>query len=87
MTTKLKAKIMLAILKVAPMGASEHEFERMANDGNVPGIWRYYQNSLAKRADAGVSVVRTNEIALEALQPAMQAIYELPTSDGRAGRE
>jgi hypothetical protein len=83
MTTKLKAKIMLAILDLAPLGAARPEFLRMANDGNVPGMWRYYQNSLAKRADVGESVAHANEIAFEMLEAAVKAVYQLPTSDGR----
>ena len=83
MTTKLKARIMMAILDLAPMGAAKAEFTRMANDGNVPGLWRYYQNALAKRADVGESVAHANEISFEMLQPALKAIHHLPTSDGR----
>jgi hypothetical protein len=83
MTTKVKAKIMLAILKVAPMGASQQEFERMASDGNVPGMWRYFQNSLAKRVDVGKSVAHADEVSFEMLEPAVKAVYKLPTSDGR----
>jgi hypothetical protein len=85
MTTKLKARIMLAILDLAPMATpSKSEFVRMANDGNVPGMWRNYQNALAKRAQVGESVAHANEIAFEMLEPAVKAIYELPTSDGRS---
>jgi hypothetical protein len=81
-TTKLKAKIMLAVLDLAPVGTSRPELVRMANDGNVPGLWRYYQNALGKRAEGEV-VAHNNEIAFEMLQPAMKAVYQLPTSDGR----
>jgi len=83
MTTKLKARIMLAILELAPAGKSRPEFVRMANDGNVPGMWRSFQNSLAKRAEAGEPVAHSNEIAFEMMEPALKAVYELPTSDGR----
>jgi hypothetical protein len=56
----------------------------MANDGNVPGMWRYYQNALAKRAEVEGPVAHTNEIALEMLEAAVKAVYALPTSDGRS---
>lgn len=87
MTTKLKAKVMLAILELAPLGTSRPEFVRMANDGNVPGIWRYYQNSLAKRVKVEEAIARADEISFALLQPAMKAVYELPTSDGLTSRD
>jgi hypothetical protein len=83
MTTKLKAKIMLAILDLAPMGTARPEFIRMANDGNVPGMWRYFQNALVKQAEGGASGAHSNEIAFDMLEAAVKAVYQLPTSDGR----
>lgn len=43
----------------------------------------YYQNALAKRVDVGTSVAHADEISFEMLQPAVKAVYQLPTSDGR----
>ena len=51
MTEGVKARVLFAILECAPMGRSREQFQAYARTGDVEGLWSYYQNAMARRAD------------------------------------
>ena len=86
MTMRLKAEIMLAILNLAPTKDSRREFAKLAAEGNAGGIWTYYQRAIATRPDIEASVAKSQHVTFGMLLPAVKAVYERPTSDGREAR-
>jgi hypothetical protein len=86
MTAQLKAEILPAILNLAPTKSSCEEFQRLAAKGDVAGMWTFYQRAIATRRDVELSVAKAQKITFEMLEPAMKAIYDLPTSDKQPAR-
>ena len=78
----VKAQVLLAILKLAPVGRSLDEFEQYAADGNADAIWRYIDNATRYRGDVGRSVQNAGKISFETLRPAIDAVYRIPESEG-----
>jgi hypothetical protein len=76
-----KVKVLLEILKLAPMARSKSDFSRYADAGDLGGFWTYYENSIRARSDVGKRVEDEGEISFERLWPAMNAVYGLPTED------
>lgn len=82
MSPYVKAQVMLAILKLAPMGKSLEQFERYAEAGDLDSMWRYFENATQYRSDVGRSVEAVGKISFEVLRPALEAVYRIPESAG-----
>ena len=67
------------------MGRSREQFEAYARTGDVEGLWSYYQNAMASRADVKREVEASGEVSFEMLRPSMEAVYRLPAKSGLDG--
>jgi hypothetical protein len=85
-TKKLKAEVMLAILNLAPSKAARVEFERMAAQGDPEATWAYYRSAIAARKDKELSIARAQRTTFEMLLPAVETIYNTPTSTSVTSR-
>ena len=79
MTQGVKAKVLFAVLSCAPMGRSKERFKKYAQEGDVEGLWTYYQRAMSARPDVKRGVETSGEVSFEMLRSAMDAIYHLPT--------
>jgi len=79
MTDAHKVKVLYSILRWAPMVEFKPEFRRYAEAGDLDSFWRYFENSIKARQDVRRSVESAGEVSFEALRPAMEAVYKLPT--------
>ena len=78
----VKSQVMLAVLKLAPMGRSLDQFERYAAQGDVDAMWKYIEAATRHRPDVGRSIEGAGRISFETLRPALEAIYRLRESAG-----
>ena len=82
MTKAQKLRTLLAILDCAPAAHAMTVFESAARRGDLSAFWDHYQEVLGKSADEGTLRIASNEeISFEMIEPAMQAVYDLPTRD------
>ncbi len=82
MTQAQKLRTLLAILDCAPAAHAMTVFESAARRGDLSAFWDHYQEVLGKSADEGTLRIASNEeISFEMIEPAMQAVYDLPTRD------
>ena len=82
MTNAHKLRTLLAILECAPAAQTMTVFESAARSGNLPLFWKQYRSTLRKSKHKGEPQPESQgEITLAMLEPAMKAVYDLPTSD------
>ena len=82
MTKTQKIRTLLAVLECASVTQSMTGFESAARARNLASLWSYYQSGLrTSKRDRKPRADERTEITLEMLEPAMNAVYELPTSD------
>ena len=83
MTNAHKLKTLLAILDCAPAAHAMTVFESAARSGNLSLFWKQYRSALrtSKLTDEP-QPESEGEITLAMLEPAMKAVYDLPTTDG-----
>ncbi len=82
MTQAQKLRTLLAILDCAPAAHAMTVFESAARRGDLSAFWDHYQEVLGKSAHEGTLRIASNgEISFEMIEPAMQAVYDLPTRD------
>lgn len=83
MTNARKLRTLLAILECAPAAHAITVFESAARSDNLSLFWQQYQSALrtSKRHDEPLPK-SGGEITLAMPEPAMKAVYNLPTTDG-----
>lgn len=81
MTRIKKARALFGILDCASMGLSRPTIMGYAKEGNVEAIWSYYTRAIARRPDVGETVASGGGTSFEMLQPAMEAVYQLPLTE------
>ena len=83
MTTADKLRTLLAILECAPAAHALTVFESAARSGNLSVFWNAYRSALRTSTRRDKSLPESEgEITLAMLEPAMKAVYDLPTRDG-----
>ena len=81
MTTAHKLRTLLAILECAPAARAMTVFESAARGGNLSLFWKQYRSTIRKSKHT-TEPESKGEITLAMLEPAMKAVYDLPTTDG-----
>ena len=82
MTKAQKVRTLLAIVECAPAACAMTAFESAARRGDLSAFWDHYQDALGRsKHDGQLRVASKGEISLEMTEPAMQAVYDLPTHD------
>ena len=83
MTNAQKLRTLLAILECAPAARATTVFESATRSGNLSLFWKEYQLALQKsRKDDAPQLESREGVTLAMLEPAMKAVYDLPTTDG-----
>ena len=82
MTTADKLRTLLAILECAPAAHALTVFESAARSGNLSVFWNAYRSTLRTSTHDKSLPESEGEITLAMLEPAMKAVYDLPTRDG-----
>ena len=82
MTTADKLRTLLAILECAPAAHALTVFESAARSGNLSVFWNAYRSALRTSTRDKSLPESEGEITLAMLEPAMKAVYDLPTRDG-----
>lgn len=83
MTTAHKLRTLLAILECAPAAHTMTVFESAARSGNHSVFWKTYRSALRTSTHRAEPLLESEGgITLAMLEPAMKAVYELPTKDG-----
>ena len=84
MTDAQKLRTLLAILECAPAAQATTVFESAARSGNLSSFWKHYWSALRKSTQHDEPQLESKGgITFAMLEPAMQAVYDLPTKDGR----
>ena len=82
MTTAQKLRTLLAIVECVPAARAMTGFESAARRGDLAAFWDHYQEVLRKSTpDEELTVVSNGAISFEMIEPAMQAVYDLPTRE------
>ncbi len=82
MTKAQKLKTLLAIVECAPAARAVTVFESAARRGDLAAFWDHYQDVLGRSKHEGELTVASNaEVSFEMIEPAMQAVYDLPTRE------
>ncbi len=82
MTNAQKLRTLLAILECAPAAHATTVFESAARSGNLSSFWKQYRSALRKSRQHDEPQLESKEgITLAMLEPAMKAVYDLPTRD------
>ena len=82
MTTAQTLRTLLAIVECVPPARAMTGFESAARRGDFSAFWEHYQDVLGKEKQGGdLKVASNNEVSWEMVEPAMQAVYDLPTRD------
>ena len=82
MTKAQKLRTLLAIVECAAAARAMTVFESAARTGNLSAFWDHYQEVLGRSTREGALTVTSNgEVSFEMIEPAMQAVYDLPTRD------
>ena len=57
-------------------------FESAMRRGDLAAFWDHYQEALkTSTLDEKLKVASNGEVSFEMIEPAMQAVYDLPTRD------
>ena len=82
MTKAHKLRTLLAIVECAPAAHAMTVFESAARRGDLSAFWNYYQDVLGREKQGGdLKAASNEEVSWEMIEPAMQAVYDLPTRD------
>ena len=82
MTKVQKLRTLLAIVECAPAASAMTVFESAARRGDLSAFWDQYQEALRRsKLDEELKVVSNEAVSFEMLEPAMRAVYDLPTRD------
>lgn len=82
MTNAQKLRTLLAILECAPAARATTVFESARRSGNLSLFWKEYQLALQKsRKDDAPQLESREGVTLAMLEPAMKAVYDLPSRD------
>ena len=83
MTNAQKLRTLLAILECAPAAHAMTVFESAVRSGNLSLFWKQYRSALrTSKHNEEPQLESQGEITLAMLEPAMKAVYDLPTRDG-----
>ncbi len=81
MTDAQKLRTLLAILECAPAVRATTVFESAVRSDDLSSFWTQYRSALRKSKHDEPQLASTGEITLAMLEPAMKAVYDLPTRD------
>ena len=82
MTNTQKLRTLLAILECAPAAHATTVFESAVRSGNLSSFWKQYRSALRKSRQHDEPQLESKKgITLAMLEPAMKAVYDLPTRD------
>ena len=82
MTKAQKLRTLLAIVECAPAASAMTAFESAARRGDLSAFWDHYQEALRRsKLDEELKVVSNGAVSFEMIEPAMRAVYDLPTRD------
>ena len=82
MTKTQKLRTLLAIVECAPAASAMTVFESATRRGDLSAFWDHYQDMLGRsKHDGELKVASNGEVSFEMIEPAMQAVYDLPTRD------
>ncbi len=82
MTDAQKLRTLLAILECAPAAQTTTVFESATRSGDLSLFWNEYRSALRKSKHDEPQLASTGEITLAMLEPAMKAVYDLPSRNG-----
>ena len=79
MTKAQKLRTLLAIVECASATHTMTVFESAMRRGDLPAFWDHYQEVLrTSTLDEKLKVASNGEVSFEMIEPAMQAVYDLP---------
>jgi hypothetical protein len=82
MTKAQKLRTLLAIVECAPAASAMTVFESATRRGDLSAFWDHYQEVLKRSTHEGeLKVAPNGEVSFEMIEPAMQAMYDLPVGD------
>ena len=82
MTKAQKLRTLLAIVECVPATHTMTVFESAMRRGDLAAFWDHYQEVLGTSTpDEKLTVVSNEEVSFEMIEPAMQAVYDLPTRE------
>ena len=82
MTKAQKLRTLLAIVECAPAAGATTVFVTAARRGDLSAFWDHYQGILKRSSHEGeLKVAANGAVSFEMIDPAMQAVYVLPTRD------
>ena len=82
MTKAQKLRTLLAIVECAPATHTVTVFESAMRRGDLAAFWDHYQEMLRRStSDEEPKVASNGEVSFEMIEPAMQAVYDLPTRE------
>jgi len=80
MTKAQKLRTLLAIVECVRAASAMTGFESAARRGDLAAFWDHYQEALRTSKQGGdLKVASSDEVSWEMIEPAMQAVYDLPT--------
>ena len=82
MTNAQTLRTLLTILECAPAARATTVFESAARSGNLSLFCNQYRSALHESRRNEPQLESEGEITLAMLEPAMNAVHDLPTSDG-----
>ena len=81
-TKARKLRTLLAIVECVPATHTMTVFESAMRRGDLADFWDHYQEVLRRSTpDEELTVVSNGAISFEMIEPAMQAVYDLPTRE------
>ncbi len=82
MTKTQKLRTLLAIVECAPAAGATTVFVSAARRGDLAAFWDHYHEVLERAThDGELKVAASGEVSFEMIEPAMHAVYDLPTRD------
>ena len=82
MTKAQKLRTLLAIVECAPATHTMTVFESAMRRGDLAAFWNHYQEVLrTSKLDEELKVDSNGAVSFEMIDPAMQAVYDLPIRD------
>ena len=82
MTKAQQLRTLLAIVDCVPAAGAMTGFESSVRRGDLSAFWDHYQEALGKSAHEGkLNVASKGAVSFKMIEPAMQAVYDLPTRD------
>ncbi len=83
MTKAQKLRTLLAMVECVPAASAMTVFESAARRGDLSAFWDHYQEVLERSTDEGeLKVAANGAVSFKMIEPAMQAMYDLPTVMG-----